>query len=137
MSCEDLAGAAVPTSLNESKNQGRAIPDIAGKASTRSAYVIVVGGTRQIVGGTSAVAPLYAGLIALITASIGTRIGYLNPFLYSHRETDVFRDINDGDNNHWSNGPTATPSYVSGPGWNACTGLGIINGDALLRTMSQ
>ena len=57
-------------------------------------------------GGTSAVAPLYAGLIALINAQLGHPIGYLNPTLYTiaagPSTSNVFRDINDGVNNQWS-----------------------------------
>ena len=87
-------------------------------------------------------APLYAALIALINASLDKRVGYLNPTLYGLGSGAVFRDINDGVSNavSWTNddGSVGGPSlgYSSGPGWDACTGWGGIDGNALLSALT-
>ncbi len=66
--------------------------------------------------GTSAVAPLYAGLTAVMIAALGQPIGFLNPTLYALGES-VFRDITFG-NNLWGDPlNAATHSYTAGPGW--------------------
>ena len=80
-------------------------------------------------GGTSAVAPLYAGLIARINANVGFNVGYINPTLYTLPAT-TYRDISSppGPANNSSGG---IQGYPAGPGWDACTGLGSVNGTAL------
>jgi kumamolisin len=150
--------ANVPVSVNSDQHQGRGLPDVAGNASPNSGYdlwlygsplsqLVVTSGPGAgspfgVVGGTSAVAPLYAALIALINASLNKRIGYLNPTLYGFGSSGVFRDINDGVSNavSWTNadGSVGGPSlgYTSGPGWDACTGWGSINGNALLNALA-
>jgi kumamolisin len=127
------ANANVPVSVNPDHHQGRGIPDLAGNASPNSGYILWLNGqaTSDSIGGTSAVAPLYAGLIALINASLNTKVGYLNPTLYSLGGTSVFQDINDGA----SNAVPPAPGYHSGPGWDACTGWGTVNGNALLAAL--
>jgi kumamolisin len=138
--------ASVPLSLNPDHHHGRGVPDIAGNASTFSGYVLWIYGKSTIVpvGGTSAVGPLYAALVALINATLTARVGYLNPMLYALGGTPVFRDINDGLTNSESwwdaagdnvDGPS--PGYVSGPGWDACTGWGSIDGTALMTAVQQ
>jgi kumamolisin len=152
------ANANVPVSVNSDHHQGCGLPDVAGNASPNSGYdlwlygsplsqLVVTSGPGAgspfgVVGGTSAVAPLYAALIALINASLSKRIGYLNPTLYGLGSSGVFRDINDGVSNavSWTNpdGSVGGPSlgYSSGPGWDACTGWGSINGNALLNALT-
>jgi kumamolisin len=123
-------GACVPTSVND-RHRGRGVPDVAGNASANSGYTIWVGGVESPVPGcgTSAVVPLYAGLAALLNASLGEPVGFLNPLLYAlGASSGVFRDINDGAENALN----GAPGYASGPGWDACTGWGSINGIALL-----
>jgi kumamolisin len=127
-------GIGVPVSANAGGGQGRGIPDIAGNASQYSGYNIPVHGSTSPIGGTSAVAPLYAGLIALINARLGIAVGYLNPMLYA-MPGGVFQDINDGVNNRWSGEATLTPAYTSGRGWDACTGWGSVNGSALMNAL--
>jgi kumamolisin len=119
--------ARVPGSINDGHN-GRAVPDIAGNADSSSAYAIYLGGrpSAKAIGGTSAAAPLYAALVALLNAGLGESVGYLNPTLYA-APGYVFRDIADGQSNSY----LGAPGYVSGPGWDACTGLGVVNGLAL------
>jgi hypothetical protein len=141
-------GLGVPVSKRDGTTVGRGVPDVAGNASIVSGYPIVVDGKLQTLCGTSAASPLYAGLIALITKQLGARVGFLNPTLYAFRDT-VCRDVNDllfagspQDNSApaWTNPNTGTSypavtGYPSGPGWDACTGLGVIDGGALLAAM--
>ncbi len=88
---------------------------MAGDADPNTGYVTLVDGNPDVIGGTSAVAPLWAGLIALINESIGKPVGFLNPLLYQDAGTARdFDDITSGNNG----------AYSAGSGWDACTGLG-------------
>jgi len=108
-------GAGVPPSANPSQNVGRGVPDVAGDADPSTGYVTLVDGQPDVIGGTSAVAPLWAGLVARINQSVGKPIGFMNPLLYQAGDASGdFDDITSG-----SNG-----AYSAGPGWDACTGLG-------------
>jgi kumamolisin len=97
----------------------RGVPDVAGDADPQTGYNVRIDGTDTVIGGTSAVAPLWAGLIARINQTTGTPAGYLNPMLYS--KPQALRDIISG-----SNG-----DFDAASGWDACTGLGTPNGAAL------
>jgi kumamolisin len=125
-------GAGVPKRIS-TKKPGRGIPDIAGNASENSGYPQFINGEPQAVGGTSAVAPLYAGLIARINANLGRSVGFINPNLYSLAGS-VFRDITapPGPANNSFGGVTG---YPAGAGWNACTGLGCVKGTALQNAL--
>jgi kumamolisin len=103
---------------------GRGVPDVAGDASPTSGYNILVDGSKQVVGGTSAVAPLWAGLIALINQKTGKHAGLVNPTLYSM--PSAFHDITQGNNG----------AFSAGPGWDACTGLGSPIGTAVEQALS-
>ena len=117
---------SVPGSVNDGHN-GRGIPDVAGNADPDSGYALFLNGENiGLVGGTSAAAPLYAALAALLNAGLGEPVGYLNPTLYA-APNYVFQDISDGQ----SNATGGANGYVSGPGWDGCTGLGSVNGIAL------
>jgi kumamolisin len=98
---------------------GRGVPDVAGDASPTTGYNIAVDGQPMVVGGTSAVAPLWAGLIALCNQSAGHHAGLVNPLLYANPA--ALTDITSGDNN----------VYQAGPGWDAVTGLGSPIGTAI------
>jgi kumamolisin len=104
---------------------GRGVPDVAGDADPQTGYSVVVDGQQTVIGGTSAVAPLWAGLLARINQSLGTSLGYLNPLLYTANVESTLHDITSGNNG----------SYSAGPGWDACTGLGSPNGAALLQAL--
>jgi kumamolisin len=108
-------GAGVPPSANPKKNVGRGVPDVTGDADPTTGYVTRVDGSPDVIGGTSAVAPLWAGLIALINQSIGKPVGFINPLLY--QDAGTARDLNDITSGN--NG-----AYSAGPGWDACSGLG-------------
>ena len=109
------ANAGVPPSANPNHNVGRGLPDVTGNADPTTGYVTIVDGKPDVIGGTSAVAPLWAGLIALINESIGKPVGFINPLLYQDAGTaDDVNDITVGNNG----------AYSAGPGWDACSGLG-------------
>jgi len=108
-------GFGVPPSANANHNVGRGVPDVAGDADPTTGYVTLVDGQSDVIGGTSAVAPLWAGLIALINQSIGKPVGFMNPLLYpASKKAKDLNDITSGNNG----------AYSAGPGWDACTGLG-------------
>jgi len=104
---------------------GRGVPDVAGNADPESGYNVVVDGQQTVIGGTSAVAPLWAGLLALINQSLGTNVGFVNAQLYAAKAEATFHDITSGNNG----------TYSAGKGWDACTGLGTPDGNALLAAL--
>ena len=126
----------VPLSVNNGK-KGRGIPDIAGNASPYSGCILYYYEQFEYGGGTSAVAPMYAGLIATFNAGLSKRVGFLNPTLYSDAGKSCIRNIADDGNNSYSGALANTPYYNSGPGWNACTGLGVIDGMQLFHLISM
>lgn len=106
---------------------GRGVPDVAGDADPASGYQVRVDGQNLVFGGTSAVAPLWAGLLALVNQSLGHPVGFLNPLLYgSLHSLGVTRDVTVGDNGQ----------QQAGPGWDACTGWGCPDGVKLLAALS-
>ena len=111
--------------------RGRGIPDVAGNADSATGYQFYYGlpniYTDQGVGGTSAVAPLYAALFARIT-SLGYKVRFINSVLYSNPQ--VFQDITVG-----NNACPAAQGYSATTGWDACTGLGSPNGQAILNLL--
>ena len=119
--------AKVPPSVNPPKFKGRGVPDVAGDADPSTGYEIIVDGRTVVFGGTSAVAPLWAALIARLNQKFGTPVGFLNPKLYQViAKAAALRDITVG-----SNG-----AYEAGPGWDACTGLGSPEGETLASTLA-
>ena len=130
-------GANVPPSANPSGHIGRigrGVPDVAGDADQSTGYQIQVGGQQMVIGGTSAVAPLWAGLIALFNQKLGKPVGFLNPVLYSLPvNANAFNDITVGNNDaSGNNGP-----YSANVGWDACTGLGSPDGMKLLSALTK
>ena len=120
------AAANLPKSANPGARVGRGVPDVAGDASPASGYAVRVDGRDMVIGGTSAVAPLYAGLVALLNQELGRPIGFLNPTLYGVAPGAI-RDITEGNNG----------AYSAGVGWDACTGLGRIDGTRLLAALGK
>jgi kumamolisin len=124
--------ANVPPSVNPGGRVGRGVPDVAGNADPATGYQIIADGQPAVVGGTSAVAPLWAGLIARINQQLGTPSGFLNPILYSQAaNTNAFNDITTGTNDITGE----IGGYSAGPGWDACTGLGSPVGVAIANTL--
>lgn len=124
--------AQVPTSVNPEHKIGRGVPDVGANADGETGYRIFGDGTPAIFGGTSAVAPLMAGLIARLNqANGGHPLGFINPVLYGNTDNPVpFRDITQGDNLTQAN----TKKYNARQGWDPCTGLGVPN---FARTLSS
>jgi kumamolisin len=118
-------GVAVPPSGNAG---GRGVPDVAGDADPATGYVVRVDGADTVIGGTSAVAPLWAGLIARLGALTGRQLGFINPVIYSPPATTAFNDITVG-NNDTAGG---SGQFQAATGWDACTGLGSPRGEELL-----
>ena len=117
------AAAHVPPVAGGSKT-GRGVPDVAGDADPNSGYQVRVDGQNLVIGGTSAVAPLWAGLVALMNQKLTKPVGYLNPLIYgSLAGKSLFNDIVKGNNG----------AYAAGPGWDACTGWGSPKGAKLLQ----
>jgi kumamolisin len=98
------------------------VPDVAGDADPATGYKIRVDGHDTVIGGTSAVAPLYAALIAQVNAKLNRNVGFINPKLYAHGQ---FHDIISGDNG----------AYQSAAGWDACTGLGSLDGSEVVNAL--
>jgi kumamolisin len=122
------SGANIPPSANPGHAVGRGVPDVAAVADPITGVVIMhVSGTKlEPIGGTSASAPLWASLIALLNQAIKARCGFINPFLYTRAVTGVLNDITSGNNG----------AYTAGPGWDPCTGLGTPNGQRLLHALT-
>jgi kumamolisin len=110
----------------ETNYKGRGVPDVSGDADPTTGYAVRVDGRDMVIGGTSAVSPLWAGLLALINQQLGKPVGFVNPLLYQIGSS-AFEDITGGDNGH----------YKAGNGWDACTGLGSPNGVALLSALQN
>jgi kumamolisin len=117
--------AGVPVSANPGQASGRGVPDVAGDADPASGYQIRVDGDDIVVGGTSAVAPLYAALAALAVAKAGEPLGFINRTLYQLGDSG-FRDITEGDNG----------AYSAASGWDACTGLGSPKATPLIEALA-
>jgi len=113
----------VPISNNDG-NSRRGVPDVAGMVAMTGFFY--AGNGPQAAFGTSLVAPLYAGLTAVINAFTDEQAGFLNPLLYRHGES-ICRDVTFGDNESGNPVPDA-PVYRAGPGWDRCTGWGSIDG---------
>jgi kumamolisin len=118
-------GFNVPKS--STKQGGRGVPDVGGDADPNTGYNVLVDGEHAVFGGTSAVAPLWAALVARINQLNGSPIGFLNPLIYNNAvEAAGFHDITQG-----SNG-----SFNAAKGWDPCTGLGTPDGAQLLGALT-
>lgn len=101
-----IGAPAAPSSTTA--GTGRMVPDACADADPNSGYEIFVHGAQSVVGGTSAVAPLYAGLFA----SLGRKLGFVTPKLWENQ--GAFHDITVGGNGF----------YNASPGPDPCSGIG-------------
>ncbi len=122
--------AGLPVSVNDG-HAGRGVPDVAGDAAPGTGYNIVVNGQISVVGGTSAVAPLWAGLTALVNQGAAKPVGFFLPTIYA--DPALLRQVTEGNNTPSG----STIGYSAGPGWNACTGLGVPQGQALFNALTE
>jgi len=118
-------GFGVP--LPSVQGGGRGVPDVAGDADPNTGYNILVDGESGVFGGTSAVAPLWAALVARINQKLGKSVGFLNPLIYAQAvETSGFHDVTEGNNG----------AFSATDGWDPCTGLGSPDGARLLAALT-
>jgi len=118
---------APPVPVAPNGREGRGVPDVAGNADPATGYAVQVDGTAAVYGGTSAVAPLWAALVARCNQARGAPLGFLNPTLYGPSVAETFHDITSGNNQ----------GYTAGPGWDACTGWGSPNGTRMLAALPR
>jgi kumamolisin len=121
------ARVRVPPSVNDTGAVGRGVPDVAGNADPDTGYLIGDGLSEHPFGGTSAVAPLWAALVAQLNQHLGAPAGFLNPLLYERVDPTVFNDVPTGGNGAYRARRRA---------WDACTGHGTPRGRALLEALS-
>ncbi len=118
----------VPYNLDTGK-PGRGVPDISTNAAKATGFPVRVNGENLVIGGTSAGAPLYAGLMLNINSELATLgikpVTPLNPWMYARAQTAMFHDVINGGNH----------GYESGKGWDAVTGLGWVDGQEMLNGM--
>jgi kumamolisin len=123
------ATAGVPVQAGSTATTGRGVPDVAGNADPATGYQVLVDGSSIVVGGTSAVAPLWSALVCRLAQAAGTTFGLIQPLIYAGVTAGTtppgFRDITSGNNG----------AYAAGPGWDACTGLGAPDGTTLLSRL--
>ena len=120
------ADAGVPESANGDGRIGRGVPDVAADADPATGYLVRVDGEESAVGGTSAVAPLWAALLTLAGQRLGRPVGFVNPLLYSADVSQALRDVTDGGNG----------AYAAQPGWDACTGLGVPDAASVIEALA-
>jgi kumamolisin len=123
--------AGVPKSGNPGGKVGRGVPDVCGNADSDTGFIIRVDGANQVIGGTSAVSPLWAGLIAVLNSGRPQPVGFITPKLYAlNASANALRDVTDGDN-----GVNKVKGYKAKAGWDPCTGLGSPHGTNLLGAL--
>jgi kumamolisin len=126
----------IPRAANPDGPVMRGIPDVSANAAPVSGFHILCNGQRfpdpeknvPPMGGTSAVAPLWAALVARLNQATGKRCAFINHMLYELAGVpgaSIFRNPSFGTNG----------SYFAGPRWNACTGLGSVDGTRLLNAI--
>jgi kumamolisin len=100
---------------------GRMVPDVSADADPNTGYIIFVHGQQVAgMGGTSAAAPLYAGLFA----AFGTKLGFVTPKLWANQ--NCFNDITQGGNG----------MFNAGPGPDPCSGIGSPIGTSLAALLA-
>jgi len=123
----------------------RGVPDVAAAASPHSGMAVITstGGNSYRIsagGGTSASAPLWAGVVALADQYAGRHLGFVNAGIYRiargsqyHR---AFHDITAGSNTV-SFPPKTVSGYKAAPGWDAVTGWGSPNASVLVPLLAR
>ena len=118
----------VPRPIGIVSQKGRGVPDVAGVADPNTGYTILFDGIEGTIGGTSAVAPLWAGLIARCNEQLGKNVGWFHRTLYGTlAEQKALNDITSGTNG----------AYKAATGWDPCTGLGSPKGQAMLNIFKK
>lgn len=123
------SGLTLPTSVNDGGRR-RGVPDLTASAAADPGYRIVVHGNPVVMGGTSAVAPLCGGFLALLNERRRTPLGMVHERLY--RGSGLFRPVTVGDNRPFG----IDIGYDAGAGWSACAGLGAPIGRAIIDSLT-
>ena len=124
-------------SLNADSIDGRVVPDVAALAGPPQ-YDLTLRGRHEVNGGTSASTPLWAAMIARVTAALDGRQRFLTPLLYQPgpdgqpRGRIACRDVTAGQN---ASHPHPGKGYAAGAGYDAVTGWGAADGVALLEAL--
>ena len=93
----------------------RGVPDVAGCADPNTGWLVPVDtGSNSVIGGTSAVAPMWAAVAAYLAQVVGKNLGQLAALLYG-LPAGALRDITSGNNG----------TYVAKAGYDCCTGVGV------------
>ncbi len=119
-------GVGVP--LSPVGTRGRGVPDVAGVADPRVGGELIAADRPFAAAGTSAVAPLWAALIARCNHHLGRRCGWVNAPLYrlGREGKRGLRPVKHGSND----------GYEAADGWNACAGYGTPDGAAILAHLA-
>ena len=125
----------LPASVQGQLNHRRGVPDVAADADPSTGLAFYLNGQWQLAGGTSAAAPLWAGLMAIADQMAGHPLGFINTALYklassSHYAQD-FHDITAGNNTYNGKG-VDVQGYSATKGWDAASGLGTPDAQNLL-----
>jgi kumamolisin len=110
----------------------RGVPDIAGNADPDTGINVRVNGNDSVSGGTSAVAPQWAALTAVVSQALKKKAGFFIPLLYANAKVAATNDIAIGNNSVFG-----VTGFSAKRGWDACTGLGSPNGAKLLALLSS
>ncbi len=131
----------LPSSNQGELNNQRGVPDVAGSADPGQGLAIYLhtqpnSGRWQVIGGTSASAPLWAGILAVGEQLAGHPLGFVNPAIYKIGTSDKagqdFRDITSGNN---SQPQVGVQGFDAVPGWDPVTGFGAPHADKLLTDL--
>merc|ERR1712046_251090 len=115
-------------------NTGRGYPDVAALGGQANPYCVATGGSFEGVAGTSASSPVTAGVFALLNGLRASEnkspLGFLNPFIYQNPH--AFQDVTSG-----CNGGGRKYCFKAIKGWDAATGWGTPNYDALSKIVME
>ena len=118
----------VPAINRDNGRSGRGLPDVVASGDPGKGVVIVIRGSKVVVGGAGTSVPVWVGLIARLNQALGYNVGYLNPRLYQKIDPEsVLRNISKGQNSI-----SGVEGYSAGPGWSPVAGWGSPDGSKLL-----
>jgi hypothetical protein len=117
----------------------RDVPDVSLAAAVHDGYLIYINGSLQLVGGTSAASPSFAGLMSLVVQNAGARQGNANPAFYSLASLQqlaggaaVFHDITGG-----SNTVPGVTGFTATTGYDRASGLGSVDANIMVHHWSD
>ena len=140
---EPLYQAFLPFSVQKKLRGYRGIPDVAYNADPNTPILVYMGffpnagdNGYYLIGGTSAAAPQWAGIVADANQLAGHPLGFLNPKLYligaAQKQCEFFHDITSGNNSF-----NSVPGYNATAGWDFASGWGTPNLGELLWELGR